>query len=269
VREQVLATFLGSWNIREEAWLKSRLQVEEDVLRWWPHLKRDQAPPFLDERREARYRQARLYFAERLSGGDAVDSVRLAEEVTVLREVRIRDLLTLRIPFFGVVVDLNDLTLVSAVSFAAILGWLSFALYSEKQGLQFVFGRAREWGKLPLCYDLLVPRQVLSRPPHSDASFKHHLSWRPKVLFLLPAGVQIYVVIHHVDSYHAAVSINQAAAEAGLALTLTVSAAVLLLTWRCLWLSLQIDLEWEDRVREVIRLRGQETSQLELLDALD
>ena len=250
-----VATFLASWNIRDEAWLKARLQVEEDVLRWWRPLHAGQPPPLLDANRLKRFHQARLYFAQRLSGGDAVDSTRIQQEVQVLRQVRIEDLLTLRMPFFGVVVDLNDLTLVSGVSFSAILGWLSFALLSERRNLRFLFCKAKEWGKLPLCYDLLSMRQVLSHPPLEGDNPDHHLSWRPKLLILLPLGVQLFVLFHHYDTLRVAESINTDAAGNGFTLVLLTSALMLGLGFRCLWISFETDIEWGQRAKELIHLR--------------
>jgi hypothetical protein len=215
-----VVTFLASWNIREEAWLRSRLQTEEDVLRWWHNLKLNQEPVFTEPKREARYAQARLYFTKRLGGGDAVDSARVDEEVHMLQQVRVEDLITLRMPFFGVVVDLNDLTFVSGVSFTAMLVWLSFSLSTERRNLLFVFSKAAEWGKLGLCYDLLMMRQVMSRPPQTDEKPSTHLSWRRLGLILLPLGVQIWVMYHHAQSYEAAASINEAAARTGFTLAM-------------------------------------------------
>jgi hypothetical protein len=261
-----VVTFFSSWNIRDEAWLRARLMVEEDVLRWWSNLRTNQAPSFGDPARIRRFQQARLFFTERLVGGDAVDSARVAEEVEVMRQVRVEDLLTLRMPLFGVVVDLNDLTFVSGVSFAAILMWLSFALSTERRNLQFVFRKAVEWEKLGLCYDLLMMRQVLSRPPGSDEPPKFHLGWRRILLILLPLGVQIYVVYHHLDSLAAAESISHASAATGWTLAWIVTLLVFLLTIRCVVVSIQSDIEWERRARMLRRFRDAERAASPELD---
>jgi len=264
-----VVTFLASWNIRDEAWIRSRLEVEEDVLRWWHNLKLNQTPVFTDPRREARYTQARLYFTQRLGGGDAVDSARVDEEVHMLQQVRVEDLITLRMPFVGVVVDLNDLTFVSGVSFTAMLIWLSFSLSTERRNLLFVFSKAAEWGKLGLCDDLLMMRQVMSRPPQADESPSMHLSWRRLGLIFLPLGVPIWVMYHHAQSYEAALSINQAAARTGIMLAIAVTVGVVLTTVRCVYVSLKTDLEWEARARQLVRLRSETRATATEIDLFD
>ena len=272
-----VATFLASWNIRENAWLKSRLQVEEDVLRWWKNLSTNQPPvefttlnaKFANPNRIERYNQARLYFSSRVVDADPVDSLRLAQEVAVLQQVRIDDLLTLRVSFFGVVLDLNDLTLASGVSFSAILFWLTYALSTELRNLRFVFAKAVQWNQLQAFYELLMMRQVLSRPPAPDEPPREHLNWRRALITLLPLGVQCWVMYHHAESLSAAMSISAAAATTGYLLARFATFCVVLATIPCIVYSVQIDLEWDFRARTLIRIQAERNRVGEELDLFD
>src|SRR4051812_38990811 len=71
--------FFANWNSRANGWLRSRLAVEEDVLRWWAPL-RSGAPLFFgDPEMKFRFDQARRYYSDRINAGDAVDSTRIAQ----------------------------------------------------------------------------------------------------------------------------------------------------------------------------------------------
>ena len=80
------------------------------------------------------------------------------------------DQLRVRIPFFSVEFDINDLGILTGMTFVALLGWLRFCLYHESSNLELTFEKARlldtakERDLLRDCYQRLRMGGVLAMP---------------------------------------------------------------------------------------------------------
>lgn len=92
-----------------------------------------------------------------------------------LSRAYVENALTVRVPFFGVAFDINDLGLLSGIGFVTILLMLRFSLRNEIVSLRLAFKAAMEVGKnnpkqLDTFYDLMAMRMVLTLPNMEDDS---------------------------------------------------------------------------------------------------
>jgi hypothetical protein len=250
-----VAAFFATWNIRDEGWLKSRLRVEEDVLRWWGELGRGETPLYPNRLQQERFEQASKFYSRPIREGGVPDSARIRQEVQLMREIRTEDLLTLRIPFFGVVFDVNDLTLFAGIAFRAILLWLRSALRSELRDLRTVFAKGRECGDLRLCYDLMAMRQVLTSPPSTTLPRMRSSWWLPLLLIALPFLLQTWLVSHHFVSLEAGESVNVIEAKWLLIAGAALLAFICLVALSCVGYARSAHREWRKCARELPELR--------------
>lgn len=93
----------------------------------------------------------------------------LLSRIHTLEAARI-DQLKVRIPFFGVEFDVNDLGVLTGMTFVALFGWLRFCLSQESINLKLTFAKARsldtaeERDLLRDCYQRLHMGGVLAMP---------------------------------------------------------------------------------------------------------
>jgi hypothetical protein len=117
------------------------------------------------------------------------------------------NVLTVRVPFFGITFDINDLGLIAGIAFVTLLTLLRFGIRTETISLRLAFKAATEAargdsGQLESFYDLLAMRQVFTFPPLEDptvnwvASRPRILRMIPKLICLLPVVVYSLVAIH-------------------------------------------------------------------------
>jgi hypothetical protein len=86
--------------------------------------------------------------------------------VADLQRVVADRVLNVPIPLFGVSFDVNDLSVISGLSFVILLSWLKFSLWRLRDNVQEVFVRAAEHEppELADAYDLLRMTQVFTVP---------------------------------------------------------------------------------------------------------
>ncbi len=111
----------------------------------------------------------------------------------------------IRVPFFGVTFDVNDLGLIGGISMTALLLLLAFALWRERANLEHSFSELHELGRhqARAFYQLLAMNQVFTIPQMREADSEASrrpkrkiLLWLPKAACAFPATVQFFVVIH-------------------------------------------------------------------------
>jgi hypothetical protein len=257
--------FFASWNIRPGGWIRSRLRVQEDVLRWWPDVKTGNQPALITDDLRSRFDQARQFYLTQTTTGDSIDLSRLSYEVQALREIRVKDLHMIRMPFFGVVFDLNDLTLIAGLAFSIILMWLSFALSSELRDMRTTFRKAQEAGSLGLAYDLLLVQQVLIVPPDlwspRGTRVKRAVIWihsiMPQGLIFLPLFVQAVIIWRHTQTMEIGESISPASAQLGLIIGISALMGFIIpFTLACTYLTRATLREWRKYGEQVERLRA-------------
>lgn len=165
--------------------------------------------------------------------------------------------MTVRVPFFGVAFDVNDLGLLGGLGFVTILVLLRFSLRTEIASLRIAFKvAAREAEgdpmRLEAFYDLLAMQQVLTLPRMRDA----RIGWAihrppvlravPKLICFLPVIVYSMVGLNDYQSQHVANVINPLHTRILLAYTGVLWALILVLATWCFIRLLRIDRIWDE-----------------------
>jgi hypothetical protein len=156
----IILSSAGLWNSRQDNWPSARLGRLRAMYLMWDST----APP--NNSNEQEIREA-LQFARQY--GSLTSREDLLSRIHTLEAARI-DQLKVRIPFFGVEFDINDLGVLTGMTFVALLGWLRFALSQESINLELTFEKARsldtakERDLLRDCYQRLHMGGVLAMP---------------------------------------------------------------------------------------------------------
>jgi hypothetical protein len=116
------------------------------------------------------------------------------------------DSYTVRVPFFGITFDVNDLGIIGGSSFAILLILLQFSLIRELDNLELSFAVAQESpNDLKAFYDLLAMRQVFLVPPTDARNRKNEIGSKlkklPKYLHILPTLILLAVLIYDLSTF--------------------------------------------------------------------
>lgn len=157
---------------------------------------------------------------------------------------------SIKVPFFGVTFDTNDLGLIGGLGLIIILGFLLFSLERERDNLKWSFEAARPGGKpeLKRLYDLLAMRQVLTSPPPRTRGIV--LEFVPKLIVVLPVAVQCAVVVHDLATYRVGRMISDTHMLTVLLAEMALLASMLFVTYSCIGAIRGIDLEWLERWKQ-------------------
>jgi hypothetical protein len=248
--------FAAFWNSRQSGWLNTRYRVEADVQRWWPYLSTKREPPSLSDDLRGRFTQAQLFVQERISTPDSDAKASVDADVDIFRKLRATDVMSVRVPFFAVSFDVNDLGMIGGIGFVVILLWLAFCIASELRDTALVFRRGDESGLLTHVYDLLIMQQVLTVAPQLEDEHESWTRWITKSLFWLPAVVQILVFVNDMNTWDAAESLDRLATRASAIGSGSALLLILALTGICWGNSVQLDRDWRARWKEVKERRA-------------
>jgi hypothetical protein len=105
-----------------------------------------------------------------------------------------------RVPFFGITFDINDLGSLSGIGLMTLLVLFRFSISSELENLKLSFRHVRQQGKLAEFYRLLSMKQVLTTPHLPERKIGWFHMYIPKLLYFLPLLVYLSVVLHDVDT---------------------------------------------------------------------
>jgi hypothetical protein len=152
---------------------------------------------------------------------------------------------TIRVPFFGITFDVNDLGLIGGVSFIILLLLFRFSLGRELDNLVLSFEEAKRDRELPVFYNLLAMRQVLTVPPTSRREAVSMIMVIPKLLSFLPLIVLSIVIAHDFMTYDVGATINVVHTVLLYIFTAALWAFVLISTISCLLVWLKIDAVWK------------------------
>lgn len=165
--------------------------------------------------------------------------------------------MTVRVPFFGVAFDVNDLGLMGGLGFVTILVLLRFSLRTEIASLRVAFKVAAREAEgdptqLEAFYDLLAMQQVLTMPhlrdPRTGWAIRRPPLLRavPKLVCFLPVIVYTMVAVNDYQSQHVANVINPLHTRILLAYTGVLWVVILLLAAWCFVRLLRIDRIWDE-----------------------
>lgn len=175
-----------------------------------------------------------------------------------LHASRVDNIVLIHIPFFGIVLDVNDLGILGGFTFVVILMWFRFSLWRELYNLSSTFKAAKTDEDLEFCYRALAMSQVLTVPP---ALSKHQPRERPwgkvvRILYFLPLTVQLIIFINDCLTFNYGWDISSTNTVAGTSISLGFLFLSALLTYWCYRLSSEIDREWEETAERLEILRN-------------
>lgn len=200
---------------------------------------------------------AAAYIAQKLEfAPDMNPAARDALQGAIIRAY-IDNAMTVRVPFFGVAFDVNDLGLMGGIGFLTILMLLRFSLRTEIASLRIAFKAAvRETAgdraRLEAFYDLVAMQQVLTFPQMRDErsgwSIKRPRLLRavPKLICFLPVVVYTMVAANDYQSQHVANVINPLHTRILLAYTGVLWVLILALASWCFARLMKIDRIWDE-----------------------
>ncbi len=157
----------------------------------------------------------------------------------------------IRLPIFGVVVDINDTAVLGGIAFVVLLGLFRFSLLREHLNLKLFFAEARRRHDLRTWYTMLAMRQVLTVPPtpyHSRRGFWEKLArWLP----FFPVGIQLFTIFNDVYSISSGILISPGRTGISFIFGSSLLILIVILSSACARLSRRIDGEWQLAAREL------------------
>jgi hypothetical protein len=161
---------------------------------------------------------------------------------------------TIRVPFFGITFDVNDLGLIGGISFIVLLLLFRFSLVRELDNLILSFEEAKQVKELPAFYNLLAMRQVLTVPPTKGRESVGVLMFAPKILSFLPLIVLSIVIGHDFMTYDVGAAINVVHTVLLYIFTAALWAFVMIVSISSLLVWLKIDAAWRRYWNEVLTI---------------
>lgn len=257
-----IVVFAAVWNSLDFSWMRWRGAVAESREVWasyhqdanekqrWDALRKKVADGKADPGDRSRLEawEKKLADGEKYSAKTTLPLAQLREAAKKARDTIDDSAKTIRIPFFGVAVDINDTTIIGAFTLLIIMMWLRLALWRQCSNLNIAFFQANEAKRLEFAYRYASMQQVLTIPPRTaDSSRRGRAPYgAPSILFCLPSTVVLLALINDLYSFKAVADLGKhthAVVQtifAGIFL-----AALLYLTFRCHMLRRESKRTWE------------------------
>lgn len=197
------------------------------------------------------------YVAKKLGTTVAADDERYKNFHSAVARGYVENALTVRVPFFGVAFDINDLGLLGGFGFITVLTLLRFSIRTEIVSLRLAFKAATKAAKddpnqLVNFYDLLAMRQVLTLPHMEDenTNWVANRSWIlrfiPKLICFLPVVVYSLVAGHDYMTQDVGDAISPTHTRILLIYTGAFWLIILALSIWCFLKLIKIDSIWEE-----------------------
>ena len=193
----------------------------------------------------------------------ALDDLILKTEESLKTTLRNRrdNVLTLHIPFFGTSFDINDLSLISGITFTIILIWLRLSLWTELNSTQQVFERVdvKDLKEVKDYYEYLGTRQVFTIPLSFDEQIKKYgeRQWRLMLILLiaLPVALQGLLLANDLYTTDIGISISTPNTIMVLISGFFFLATTFVLMFSCLSIVSAINHHWREQARRIKELQ--------------
>jgi hypothetical protein len=197
------------------------------------------------------------YVAKKLGTSVSINDERYKSFHSAVARGYVENALTVRVPFFGVAFDINDLGLLGGFGFITVLTLLRFSIRTEIVSLRLAFKAATKAAKddphqLETFYDLLAMRQVLTLPHMEDKDIKWVanrsliLRYIPKLICFLPVVVYSLVAGHDYMTQDVGSAISPEHTEILLIYTGVFWVLILALSIWCFLKLIKIDNIWDE-----------------------
>jgi len=151
-----------------------------------------------------------------------------------------------RVPFFGITFDINDLGSLSGIGFITLLVFFRLSISNELENLKLSFRHVRKLGKLAEFYRLLSMKQVLTTPYLPDRRVGWFHMYVPKLIYFLPLVVYFSVVMHDIDTNNLGFQIDNARTLFVLALDVVFLLVILALSIVAFQRTRDVDRQWSN-----------------------
>lgn len=283
ITASVLA-FGAFWNSWEGSWPNSRVEVAHDANEYFKLMdqlegietqlrelkkKEEQGQPLLAEstvrtglEEDKKRTVGKIVELDNAKKWLDLKRIRNKDELKSFAEkletARLDNILLIRIPFFGVNFDINDLGMLGGFTFVVILMWFRFSLWREYFNLHSTFKEADD-EHLEFCYKTLAMGQVLTVPP---TLYKRQPPQQPvgrvvRLLYFLPVAVQLAIFTYDLYSYKTGWVISKFNTSVSIITSFVCLLLSGFLTYWCFDLSRKIDNKWRATAKRIQKLRYQ------------
>lgn len=180
--------FIGMLNSIEHSWAGARIMASQDSESAYV-ISHIGLPPIaaVSKRDSDEYKRARAAYEERYQ-----------QLYSSLMRSYVETGFAVRVPFFGVAIDVNDIGFIGGFAFVIVLIMFDLSLRRERENLDVAFAYASVTGQLRALYDLLAMHQLFTAPRRRADARRGLTALLPKVICLLPLIVQAAVVGHDI-----------------------------------------------------------------------
>lgn len=179
-------------------------------------------------------------------------------DLEILLKMRREAITYFKIPFFGTNFDINDLIIVSGITFIVILIWLRLSLWTELNSTHQVFERVDD-NELIDCYEYLSMYLVFTIPKTLDSDLKKfgekQWKWIMLLLMALPLITHFLVLANDLFTISKGTSVSIRNTMLGFILGFAALVAITLLTISCLSLTVTINRLWREQGKKINDLK--------------
>jgi hypothetical protein len=253
--------FVAYWNSRDDSWPTLRLRMAQACLYEGSYRDETKVPENEDARN--RFLEQKTFMAATgLLGvgiGNDERRVLLERDIQEYRRLKKENIILVRVPFFQVVFDVNDLGVLSGITFTLLLLGYWFSVTRERDTLKHAFTAGANLFKAcridgeEHTYHVLSTSQVLN-VPDLDPDDRRRPEWSgfvkkyvAKLLVVPPLLIQLAIIWNDQST----IKYGSTLSEHKTSITLTIEGIlfflILVLTIVCTIVSLDITRIWDDK----------------------
>ena len=128
-------TFASSWNASPYSWISCREDMARDALKWFGW--KDSVRQTLSEEDKKLFDRSRDF-----ATSPVLDSLKLNSYLETFTKFDSENIMYIRVPFFGITFDVNDLGMLGGFTFVILLIMLRLSFSRELSSLRIVFKRS-------------------------------------------------------------------------------------------------------------------------------
>ena len=239
-----VVVFCAYWNVRPDGWTAARIEIAEDVVKWFgwnPQTRSRLSPP----------EQKRFDDAKHFADLFGLTTKTLAEDEIKTQTAIYHGHTFIKIPIFNVDFDVSDLGMLGGFAFVNILIMLRLSLARELANLSLTFAEARQRQQLDAIYDILSMRQVFTVPPQRGDAPGRIWTKVHRALLFIPLALQFFVFRNdwQTKEYGWAISPWNTVLQLGAGVAFL--ALIALLTFFCFKTWLLYETEWSRQAKQL------------------
>ncbi len=226
-----VVAFFAYWNSREDSWIALRYRALVKLL--------GSTAASQPAASTAQSQVADIHKTDMSQWKAQIEAQALAEQLY-------SNVVLVRLPFIGVVFDVNDLAMFSGIAFLITLTLLLLSQLREYANTEETFALARRVSasNLKATYVILSMHQVLTVPPKIESSLPQPWRYSIRAMFCLPVSVMILIVQNDFGSFPVAYSLAPRMTLYLLGINAALTVAVGYMTVKCVRVSRRLDGLW-------------------------